>query len=182
MEVITKSAQETKDLGKKLAADLKGGELLALTGELGSGKTTFVQGLAKGLGIKQRAISPTFILMRSYKCQVSGVKNFYHIDLYRLENNVEREVRNLGIEEIWDNPKNIVVIEWAEKIKNILPKNKIWIEFENLGEDKRKIKIARIEKEKALKELLEAPASFEEIKDSASYIRKLRRLDEKRAN
>ncbi len=138
MEIITKSAQETKDLGKKLAADLKGGELLALTGELGSGKTTFVQGLAKGLGIKQRTISPTFILMRKYDL---GSKDFYHVDLYRLENNIEREVRNLGIEEIWDNPENIVVIEWAEKIKNMLPKNRMWIEFENLGKNKRKITI-----------------------------------------
>lgn len=125
-------------MGKKLAADLKGGELLALTGELGSGKTTFAQGLAKGLGIKQRIISPTFILMRKYDL---GSKNFYHVDLYRLEDNVEREVRNLGIEEIWDDPKNIIVIEWAEKIKNMLPKNKMWIEFENLGEDKRKITV-----------------------------------------
>ncbi len=138
METITKSAQETKDLGKKLATDLKGGELLALTGELGSGKTTFVQGLAKGLGIKQRAISPTFILMRKYS---SRSKDFYHVDLYRLEDNVEREVRNLGIEEIWNDPQNIVVIEWAEKVKNMLPKNKMWIEFENLGEDKRKIEV-----------------------------------------
>ncbi len=138
MEIITKSAQETKNLGKKLAADLKGGELLALTGELGSGKTTFAQGLAKGLGIKQRIISPTFIFMRKYDL---GSKNFYHVDLYRLEDNVEREVRNLGIEEIWNNPENMIVIEWAEKIEGMLPKNKMWIEFENLGEDERKITV-----------------------------------------
>ncbi len=135
MEVITKSSRETKELGKKLAASLKGGEILALSGELGSGKTTFVQGFAEGLGIEGRIISPTFILMRKYG------KNFYHIDLYRLQENIENEVKSLGIEDVWSNPRNIVVIEWAEKIKKIVPKNVKWIKFENLGEDGRKITI-----------------------------------------
>lgn len=140
MEIPTKSAKETKALGKKIAANLKGGAILALSGELGSGKTTFVQGLAKGLGIKQRIISPTFILVRKYDL---GSKNFYHIDLYRLETGIDREVRNLGIEEIWDNPENIVAIEWAEKIKKIVPKKAIWIEFENLRGNERKIKTSK---------------------------------------
>ncbi len=140
MEVLTKSAKETKALGKKIAANLKGGAILALTGELGSGKTTFAQGLAKGLGIKQRIISPTFILVRKYDLES---KNFYHIDLYRLETEIEREVRNLGIEEIWDDSENIVVIEWAEKIKKMIPENATWIEFKNLGENERKIKTSK---------------------------------------
>ncbi len=138
MEVITKSAYETKELGKKLAADLTISHqplVIALTGELGSGKTTFVQGFAEGLGVKARIISPTFILMRKYG------KNFYHVDLYRLEDNVESEVRNLGLIDIWEQPQNIVVIEWAEKIKKIVPKSATWIKFENLGEDRRKITI-----------------------------------------
>lgn len=140
MEILTKSAKETKALGKKIAANLKGGAILALSGELGSGKTTFVQGLAKGLGIKQRIISPTFILVRKYGL---GPKNFYHIDLYRLETGIDREVRNLGIEEIWDNPENIVAIEWAEKIKKMIPEKATWIEFKNLGENERKIKTSK---------------------------------------
>lgn len=74
--------------------------------------------------------------MRKYKIKV---KDFYHIDLYRLEENVEREVKNLGIEEIWGSPANIVAIEWAEKIEKIIPKSAKWIKFENLGGDKRKI-------------------------------------------
>ena len=113
---------------------------------MGSGKTTFVQGLAEGLGIKQRIISPTFILVRKYalelKAKSSKLKAFYHIDLYRLEENIEAEVRNLGLEEIWQNPENIVVIEWAEKIKSMIPKKAKWIKFENLGVDKRKIIIS----------------------------------------
>jgi len=138
MEVITKSAQETKDLGKKIATDLKGGETLALIGDLGSGKTTFIQGFAEGLGIKNRIISPTFILMRKYS---DSKLNFYHIDLYRLENNLENEVKNLGIDDTWGKENNIVAIEWAEKIKDLLPKGTIQLRFENMGEDDRKISI-----------------------------------------
>src|SRR3989338_620872 len=149
MEILTKSAHETKSLGKKIATDLirNHANVLALTGELGSGKTTFVHGLAEGLGIKQRIISPTFILVRKYKIPISHqpltISHLYHIDLYRLEENVEAEVRNLGLEEIWQNPENIVVIEWAEKIKGLISGAATWIKFENLGEDERRIKVKR---------------------------------------
>jgi len=138
MELVTKSAEETKNFGKEVASNLEGGEVFALSGELGSGKTTFVQGFAEGLGIKGRIISPTFILMRKYG---AGDKDFYHIDLYRLEGNVENEVINLGLSDIWTKPENIVVIEWAEKIEKIIPKSAKWIKFENLGGEKRKITI-----------------------------------------
>ncbi len=132
MEVITESAAETKELGRVLAAELKAGSTLALTGDLGSGKTTFVQGLAKGLGFKGRIISPTFILMRRYP-------GFYHVDLYRFEGNVAREVENIGLTDIWGKDENIVVIEWAEKIKNLMPTNTRWVRFKDLGKDKRRI-------------------------------------------
>lgn len=114
---------------------------MALSGNLGSGKTTFIQGLAKCLGVKQRIISPTFILMREYECGGVGGHGgrLYHIDLYRLENNMEQELRNLGIEEIWGRGENVVAIEWAEKVKRLLPVNAVWIKFENLGDDRRKI-------------------------------------------
>ena len=141
MEFITKSASETQKFGQEIAADLMANgqwsmaKIIALTGNLGSGKTTFVQGFAKGLGIKQRIISPTFILMRKYG------ENFYHIDLYRLEEHVEEEVRNLGVEDIWKDPKNIVIIEWAEKIKDVIPKEAKWIKFSNFGKDKRRITV-----------------------------------------
>ena len=101
---------------------------------MGAGKTTFIQGLAESLGVK-KIISPTFILMRKYE----GAKPLYHLDVYRLEKNVEEEVRNLGVEDFWGKDKNIVVIEWAEKIKDMLPSNTTWITFENLGEDVRKV-------------------------------------------
>jgi tRNA threonylcarbamoyladenosine biosynthesis protein TsaE len=134
METITQSAQETQSLGQKFSASLKGGETIALVGDLGAGKTTFVQGLARGLGIKNRMISPTFILMRSYD-------NFFHVDLYRLEENIDEEVKNLGLTDIWGKNDNIVVIEWAEKITDLLPSNTIWINFEILEGEQRKITI-----------------------------------------
>lgn len=139
MEFITKSARETQDVGQKVAADLikKNPTVIALTGDLGSGKTTFVQGFAKGLGIRKKVISPTFILMRIYKAKKKNV--LYHLDLYRLENNFEKEIENLGIKDIWKEEKNILVIEWAEKIKDLLPEGTIWIYFKYLSDDQRKI-------------------------------------------
>ena len=121
-------------MGRKFAAELIGGEILALTGDLGSGKTTFVQGLAEGLGFAGRIISPTFFLFRKYP-------GFYHVDLYRFEENVAQEVENIGLTDIWGKDKNIVVIEWAEKIKDLIPAKANWIKFEDMGEDKRRITI-----------------------------------------
>ena len=141
METITNSPNQTQKLGEEFAYRLKGGEIIGLIGELGSGKTTFVQGLAKGLGVKKRIISPTFVLIRSYKGKTREGKslNLYHVDLYRIRD--INDARGLGLEEIWSNPKNIVVIEWAEKIEKILPKKAIKIYFEYLGENRRRIKI-----------------------------------------
>lgn len=131
MKKTTTSPWKTKQFAQEYARKLKGGEILALVGELGSGKTTFVQGLAQGLGIKKRVLSPTFILMRSYE----GKMTLFHIDLYRI--NTIEEVEILGLEEIWSQENTVVVIEWAEKVKTILPKNTTWIYFEYKDENKR---------------------------------------------
>jgi len=143
MEIFTQSAQETKKLGESFADCLKSGnatwQVLALTGELGAGKTTFVQGFAKGLGIKKRILSPTFVMMRSYKLRNLPYKNFYHVDLYRAEG--EKDIKNLGLKEIFFDKQNIIVVEWAERIKNALPKNTCWLKFEYEKETKRKITI-----------------------------------------
>lgn len=133
---ITNSYLETQKIGEEIGQSVKNGKVFALHGDLGSGKTTFVQGLAKGLGIKRRIKSPTFIIVRTYD---AGIMRFYHIDLYRVES--LSDIKGLGIEEIINGSENIVAIEWPEKMKSLLPENKIDIFFENLGEDKRKIKI-----------------------------------------
>ncbi len=152
---VTKSKEETQKIASRFAKKLKGGEVLCFYGDLGSGKTTFIQGLARGLGIKQNITSPTFVLMKKYPrrgaiycARQRGVINhaptkckifFYHMDAYRLSNS--QEAIDLGIEEIWDDPKNIIAIEWADKISEILPKKKIDLCFESLSENKRKINI-----------------------------------------
>lgn len=131
---VTNNFERTQKLGKDFAKFLKRGDVVALYGDLGSGKTTFVQGLAKGLGIKQGIISPTFIIVRSYRL---GVGSFYHIDLYRTES--EKDIEGLGIEEIINNKNNIVVVEWAEKLKKYLPKKRIDVNFFYENENKRRI-------------------------------------------
>jgi len=138
MEVITKNARETQRLGEKIGRRLKKSAILALYGELGSGKTTFIQGLARGLGVEKRVISPTFVFVRQYPV-TGGV--FYHVDLYRTEGVEDTE--GLGLEEIFADPKAIVAIEWAEKIDKILPRERTDIFFEYSGEKERKIKIGK---------------------------------------
>ncbi len=135
---ITQSEEETRDLAKTLAKQLNG--VIALTGELGAGKTTFIQGFAQGLGIKEKIISPTFVLIRQHRIPKlrknlpAGRQALFHIDLYRLDNLAE-----LGLKEIIENPENIVLIEWAEKAKMLLPKNTTYIKFISLSENKRQI-------------------------------------------
>lgn len=136
---ITNNSYETMKIGEDIAKALKGGEVLALYGDLGSGKTTFVQGLAKGLEIKTRIISPTFIIVRQYKV---GFKNFYHIDLYRLED--LKQIEGLGIKEILNDSENIVAVEWPERIKDLLPRKRYEIRFEVIDENKRKILVKKL--------------------------------------
>lgn len=132
--IITNTSVDTQNLGSDFAKVLESGDVVALYGELGSGKTTFTQGLAKGLGIKNRIISPTFVIVRNYDL---GIINFYHIDLYRMEN--IKDLEGLGIEEVINDKNNIVVIEWAEKLQNLLPKKRIDIKFVYEKDDARKI-------------------------------------------
>ena len=138
-EVITANFQETQAFGLELAQKLKGGEVLALYGDLGSGKTTFMQGLAKGLGITRNIISPTFIIMRTYKISGNVLKNLYHLDLYRIEN--DEQAVNLGLKDLIGDEQNVVAIEWPDKIENLLPEKRINLYFEYLEDNKRKIRM-----------------------------------------
>lgn len=138
MKIITKNPNETLKLGLTIAKKLKGGEILALSGDLGGGKTTFVKGLGKAFEIKNIK-SPTFVLAKIYPLKKGKVKFFHHLDLYRLKN--VREVKNLGILENLGNPNTIFAIEWAEKTKKILPRKKIVITFKYLNKNKREIEI-----------------------------------------
>lgn len=156
---VTHEAKETQEIGKKFAEKLRGGDIVALYGELGSGKTTFVQGLAKGLGVRRRIISPTFIIVRQYKAELpssssevppSGTESrsnsrqartvhFYHVDLYRIER--EEDTQGLGLEEILKDQDSIVAIEWAEKMGDLLPKRRWNVRFEHISEEERRLAV-----------------------------------------
>jgi len=144
MEKITSNYSETIDLGKSFAEEVLSSKkqkdkalIIALKGDLGAGKTTFMQGFAQGLKIKDNILSPTFIIFNRYSLKLDKFKNLYHFDCYRIEK--EEEVINLEFEEIISNKENIVCIEWPENIKGVIPEDAIFIKFNILEGDKRKI-------------------------------------------
>ena len=114
--------------------------IIGLTGNLGGGKTTFLQGFAKGLGIKEKILSPTFVILKRFVIPAKAgiqVRNFYHIDCYRLKKS--EDILELGFGKIISDPKNIVAIEWPERIKKVLPKNTIFIDFKFVDEKTREV-------------------------------------------
>lgn len=133
--IQSKSAEQTKTIGREYAKQVRDGGLLLLYGDLGAGKTTFTQGFAEGLGIKRHINSPTFLLMRTYEIPKNLDGKFYHLDLYRLDNG--EGVDDLGIDEILQNPKNVVVVEWADRLNGRLPVSGIKLYFEYQNNDQR---------------------------------------------
>ncbi|MEA3492963.1 MAG: tRNA (adenosine(37)-N6)-threonylcarbamoyltransferase complex ATPase subunit type 1 TsaE [Candidatus Margulisiibacteriota bacterium] len=129
---VTRSASETIELGKKIGENLKPNGVVCLTGTLGAGKTTLIQGIAEGLGVKDYVTSPTFIIINEYQGRIP----FFHVDLYRL-NSVD-EVEEIGIEEYFSRG-GACVIEWAEKLEELKPKSCCEIKIEIVSETERKI-------------------------------------------
>ena len=131
----TFSSAETKKFAKAFSKKVLRGEprtnalVIGLRGPLGSGKTTFIQGFFRGVGIKKRALSPTFILMRRVKLKKRMFKHLFHIDAYRLRG--PQGLLKLGLREILLSPEHIVLIEWADKIKKVLPKSTVWLNFKH---------------------------------------------------
>ena len=144
-QVITKNEEDTKDLAKEIVKKLKSGDILALVGDLGGGKTTFTKGLAKAFGILEKEVqSPTFTLIKEYKLSKNAkvkskkyIRKLYHLDMYRI--NSEKEAENLGLEELFSDKNSIFVVEWADRIKKLLPEKAKWIEFSFIDEKTRKI-------------------------------------------
>ena len=132
VRLITASAEETRQMAERLAAFLSAGSLLTLSGQLGAGKTTFTQGLAKGLGVQKNVTSPTFTILKSYK----GRLPLYHIDAYRLEGLDQ----DLGFEE-YISGDGVCVIEWSNFIEDILPYECINIDFSINDDDSRTLVI-----------------------------------------
>ena len=139
--IKTNSRRETQALGASFGALLLSASLpkrhalvVKLEGELGSGKTTFVQGVAKGLRIKEKILSPTFVIIKVYKLQTKNYKLLYHIDCYRIKD--EHDLLALGWDKIVSDPRNLVFIEWLERVRKILPQNTISISFETIKSSK----------------------------------------------
>jgi len=142
---LSESALQTKRIGKIFAKKvfkingLQKAVIIGLEGDLGGGKTTFLQGFAKGLGIKEKILSPTFVIMKKFGISKPGFKNFYHFDCYRIER--IKDISELGFKKIVSNPQNVVAFEWADRIKKILPRDSIWIKFKFINKNKREIVI-----------------------------------------
>ncbi len=134
MTVIeTRSTHETRRVAHLFAKEIvraprgRGARVLALQGELGAGKTTFVQGFAHALGVKEKVKSPTFVLMKIYPLKKQNFRHLIHVDCYRLASH--RDLVHLGFKEMLKDPNAVILIEWAERIKKILPRDAIHIQF-----------------------------------------------------
>ena len=140
MKRISKSLEETGEMARKFAQGLKKSEkatVVALVGDLGSGKTAFSQAIGSFLGVKETMQSPTFVIEKIYPIDYQGFKNLIHIDAYRLEK--ESELVHLGWEEIIKEPENLILIEWPERVQAIIPNHARKVFFEHLNENTRVI-------------------------------------------
>lgn len=156
LKFVSKSTKETQRIALQLAQEvsksksLRHATVIALVGELGAGKTVFIKGFARALGVKGPVNSPTFILIHPYKIPRKassrgernikyGIQNLYHIDAYRIK--TYKELISLGIKEIITDPRNVVLIEWAERVKQILPRGHIKVHIDHVDEKTRKLTV-----------------------------------------
>jgi tRNA threonylcarbamoyladenosine biosynthesis protein TsaE len=139
-EYITHSAEATIALGRELAATLKDARMVILRGALGAGKTTLVKGIAEGLqaASQEDVTSPTFTLIHEFP---GPEVNLYHVDLYRIE--MERELTTLGLDELFAEEGNLVLLEWGEKFPRLVKERDVEIAVERRGEEVRKIMVTR---------------------------------------
>ena len=137
MKFISNNDKETIEFAKKYAKNLKGGEVIGLIGNLGAGKTNFTKGLALGLGIKNKITSPTFVVMKVYQTEKNKkINKLIHIDAYRLSS--MESLSTIGLEEYLEKKDNVIIIEWADRIKKFLPKKTKFLEIK-INQDKRTI-------------------------------------------
>jgi tRNA threonylcarbamoyladenosine biosynthesis protein TsaE len=132
LELITHRPEETQDFGRRLGKIAQSGDVILLVGKLGAGKTCLTQGIAWGLGIKEYAASPSFVLVR----ELYGRLPLYHVDFYRLEN--LEEIAELGLDEYFYG-QGITVVEWAEKALALLPPENLLIEMEYISDNERRL-------------------------------------------
>lgn len=143
-KITTHSEKETFDFARSYAKKLLGGEVIGLIGELGAGKTVFTKGLAAGLGVKENVNSPTFVLMKIYEIRDprSIIRNLIHIDAYRLAK--PEELSAIGAPEYFGRPDTVAIIEWADKIRSVLPDKFVLITIMAKDKKHRKINIKQL--------------------------------------
>lgn len=137
IEFVSNSVTETENFAETLSKTFVGGEILLLKGEMGAGKTHFVKGLARGLGVDDVVTSPTFALHNSY----SGRLTLNHFDFYRIDDSQEVEI--LGLNEYFYDKQGVAAIEWSENVADLLPKHCIVITLKKINDNVRKITIVR---------------------------------------
>ncbi len=135
--VISKSPEETIQVAMELGRRLQDGAVVALVGELGTGKTTFVKGLARSFFIPEEILSPSFLLARTYR----GKRVLHHLDLYRVRN--AGELLEVGLDALLPPEEGVTAVEWADRFPDVIPKDAIWVFLEHEGDDRRKITIRR---------------------------------------
>ena len=146
MKIISTSSFQTNKIGQLLAEELRGGEIICLSGDLGAGKTTFTQGLLRGLKIKGPYTSPTFTIVKEYHRKTQNVKHtlrarrsmlhVFHIDAYRI---TSKDLRELGFNDFAGKENSVVILEWPEKVKRLIPTKSVWINFQWVNEKEREI-------------------------------------------
>lgn len=143
MEFVSRSSQETQEIASKIAQEALGlpimshAQIITLQGDLGAGKTTFVQGFLRSLGVQEKVKSPTFLLMKQYD---AADRHIFHLDCYRLASSQDLQPLEIGV--VFQNPHNIVLIEWPERINDMLPKEHTSIHIDHISETERKITIS----------------------------------------
>ena len=141
--IVTSSSEETFIFGRHIGESCLGGEVFLLLGDLGAGKTVFAQGLALGLGCRDKVNSPTFNILKLYNIKnktLNKIRAFCHVDAYRL--NSGKDLRAIGIEEYMGNPDTVTLIEWAEKVKSVWPDKSIKTKIIAVSESQREITIS----------------------------------------
>ncbi len=131
IDLETETAEETREVGEALSALLAPRDTLILTGDLGAGKTTLVQGIGRGLGVEEHVASPTFTLVREY----AGRVDVAHVDVYRLER--IQDVVDLGLDEL-GGPDRVLVVEWGDAVRELLSHDRLRVELRTTGDDERR--------------------------------------------
>ena len=134
IEIRTETADRTRDLGEALAALLRPRDTVVLTGDLGAGKTTLVQGIGRGLGVEDHVASPTFTLVREY----TGRLDVAHVDVYRLER--VQDVVDLGLDEL-GGPDRVLIVEWGDAVEDLLPDDRLRVELTSSDDEVRRLRI-----------------------------------------